>query len=356
MSMKTRFDVTQFGAVPNDGTDATAAFQAALNAAASVRGEVSVPPGTYRCAMLKIPAGVCLSGTPAWSFRNAGASIVELLDANSPCLLNITGAFGCTIRGLSLSGGNLGESIHGICLTHADYNGGGQEDTPTVEDCRVDSFSGDGVHLNHIWCFSLRHSMLCFNKGHGLYINGWDGFILDNWFSGNHGAGIYADKVAASVTMTGNRVEWNRSAGFSFYNSNTLNINGNYFDRSGGPALVLRAEQGHRTDTVTVTGNIFNRSGGGDFAETPPVDSADNTHVRLERCRNVVVSTNSFRVGRNDGGTGLLSPQTCVVYGELEGCVIKDNAMYGGCIASGLRDLGGHADAVIVKDNATDMP
>ncbi len=346
------FDITDFGAVGDGETDCTAAIQRALDAAGGVLGQVMVPPGNYLCGMLKVPKAISITGSHAWSFRNNGSSILTLLSGDYPCLLDISNAAGCTVKGLSLSGGRLGENVHGIMLTHEVYNGGGEEDTPTVEDCRVDGFSGDGIHLNCIWCFSVRHCMLCFNGGHGLYINGWDGFILDNWMSGNTGAGIYADKVAASVTATGNRVEWNRLAGFYLRNSNTFNITGNYFDRTGGAALNLANAQDGQTDTVTITGNIFNRSGAGDFTENPPADEYDNCHIRAERCVNTVISGNSFRVGMNDGGTGLKSPDYGIIIKHLRGCAITGNAMMCGSIKQNILDLGEHEESVIVKDNA----
>ena len=356
--MTNTFDITDFGAIGDKETDCTAAIQQALDKAGEVSGVVIVPPGNYLCGMLTVPKGVSFTGTHAWTFGQDGSSILTLIDGSHKCLLDITKAAGCTIKGLSINGGKLGSGIHGVMLDQDVYNGGGAEHTPTIEDCRIGSFTGDGVHLNHIWCFSIRHSMLCFNTGHGLYINGWDGFILDNWMSGNGGAGIYADKVAASVTATGNRVEWNRLAGFYFNNSNTINLTGNYFDRSGGPALWITADAGRQSDTVTATGNIFNRSGAGDFAEKGPEDDLNNCHVRLQRCVNMVLSGNSFRVGMNDGGVGRRSPDYGMVLGHLRGCVIKDNAMMCGSLKKIIVDLGGHEgnalgeSNVIIKDNA----
>ncbi len=68
---------------------------------------------------------------------------------------------------------------------------------------------GDGVNLRRAWVFSIRHSMLGWNPGDGLRFRGWDGFIMDNWFSVNQGAGVAAHDENASVTFTANRVEWN---------------------------------------------------------------------------------------------------------------------------------------------------
>ena len=145
----------------------------ALDAAAGVSGKVVVPPGVYMTAgNLKMRGeGVSLEGSPAWSFRNDGASVLKLCSENADCMLDISGAFGCTIKGISM-------------------NGGGQEDTPTVDDCRIGDFTGDGLHFEHIWCFSVRHSMIYRNRGAGLLLSGWDAFIIDNWFTNNSRGGI----------------------------------------------------------------------------------------------------------------------------------------------------------------------
>ena len=78
------------------------------------------------------------------------------------------------------------------------------------------------------------------NLGAGLYIDGWDGFILDNWFTANRGGGIVGEKSAASLTCTSNRIEWNGRGGMIFLGrGESFNIVGNFFDRSFGPALLI---------------------------------------------------------------------------------------------------------------------
>ena len=353
--MERIFDITAFGAVSDGETDATAAIQAALDEAGKVGGVVVVPPGNYLCGYLKMPRGVTLTGYHAWSFRHDGSSILTLNRDDVPCLLDLTMAIGCTVKGICLHGRGLGEKIHGILITHADYNGAGEEDTPTIEDCRVGHFSGDGVHLNHIWCFSVRHCMLHRNRGHGLYVNGWDGFILDNWMSGNTGAGMYTDGVAASITATGNRVEWNRLGGFIFTKANTMNITGNYFDRSGGPSLKICTSGWEVSDTITVTGNVFNRSGAGDYNEQGPADPYDDCHVRIERCINAVVTGNTCRLGTNDGGGGRLSPKYGFVIRRLRSCIFRDNVMHRAMTDEKIIDLGGHEGDVVLADNPGEL-
>jgi hypothetical protein len=267
-----------------------------------------------------------LSGTSAWLFGGYGGSIFELNTDETDCMIDITGAFGCQISGMNLKGGDLGTNIHGVKLYWPEYNGGGKEDTPTIDDCKIGHFSGDGVHLEHIWCFSVRHSMLCFNRGAGLFIDGWDGFVLDNWFSANQRGGMLGGKFVASVTATGNRVEWNRVGGIVIPCGDTMNITGNYFDRSGGPALKLGAANGS-IDSVTVTGNLLNRSGKpGEGLET----EEENSHVLMERCVNVTFTGNTMRRGRDDGDQGVWSPDTCMVIKDCDYCVFANNVMHHG--------------------------
>lgn len=349
--MKNVFEITAFGAVDDGITDNTAAIQAALDAAAPVKGCVVVPPGDYVCGCVHVPRGVTLAGYHAWSYRYNGGSTLILRGAEEPCLLDLSGAVGCTIRGICLDGRRLGTGIHGISVSYPSYNGAGEEDTPTIEDCRISNFTGDGIHLKHIWCFSIRHSQCVSNLGNGIYIDGWDGFILDNWMSNNGGAGLYVDVVAAAITATGNRVEWNRMGGFICASMKNSNITGNYFDRSGGPALSIQTPPNADSNTLTITGNVFNRSGAGDFGDHLPEDPLNRTHIRLERCVNTVVVGNTFCNGKNDDASGQRSPDYGIVVGHLRACIIKDNVMQCGMVKQGILDLGDHEGDVEISGN-----
>ena len=195
MEMRTIFNICDYGAVGDGKTDCTRAIQTALNLASECMGEVVVPPGVYKTGQVKMGPNTKLSGTSAWLFRDFGGSVFELNDPDAVCMIDITGAFGCHINGMSLCGCDLGENIHGVYLSWPVYNGGSKEDTPTLDDCKIGRFSGDGVHLHHIWCYSVRHCMLCFNGGAGLYMDGWDGFVIDNWFSANRRGGRLVSRV-----------------------------------------------------------------------------------------------------------------------------------------------------------------
>lgn len=335
-------NVRQFGAKGDGKTDDTGAIQKTIDAAAEQGGAVFVPPATYACGELHVRPRVALIGVPSWSYQGPGGSILKLIDPNASCLLNITGAYGATIDGLSLEGAKLGKEIHGIFLNKPDY--GKREDAFRIERCQVVRFTGDAVRLSRVWCFSIRHSMLAYSGGDGVYCRGWDGFLMDNWFSGNGRAGFAGRVESASNTLTGNRIEWNRDAGILLAAAGHYNITGNYIDRSGTSGIHL-VEAG-KCKQMTITGNLIYRSG--KYAE---LGTPDSCQMRIEAASGATVIGNTMNMGRDDDGKGSYSPSYGIVYKQLENCVIKDNVLHNGCLRELMVDKGDHRDGVIVKDN-----
>ena len=345
--MQNIFNITDFGAVADGKTDCTAAIQSAIDEAAKVQGKVFVPSGTYLCGQLTMRPFITIEGCATWTYRTNGGSILALNDENAKCMLDITSAYGCVIKSLCLSGENLGENVHGVATIRKDDEDLVQEDTTLIDHCRISNFSGDGAHMQRIWCFSVRHSQLCFNGGHGLYIRGWDAFISDNWFSSNKGAGVCSDKEMSVVMFTGNRVEWNRVAGFKFINPIGVNITGNSFDASGGPGLDLCNPKGTRSINVTIVGNNFSRSG------MPLVKkdySGESCHLHIERAMNTVVQSNVFYEGVDDGGDrSLLCPKTGIKIKKLKDCVVKDNRLMNCATETVYIDEGEHEGGNVIE-------
>jgi len=333
----------QFGAAGDGKTDDTQALQRALDAAAETHGAVFVPPGVYLTSELQVRPDTALVGIPAWDYHGPAGSVLRLAKGNSTCLLNITGAWGATLEGLALDGGGWGKNIHGIFLNKPDY--GKREDCFRIERCQVARFSGDGVNLTRAWCFSVRHSMLAYNQGDGLRLRGWDGFILDNWFSGNEGAGFGARDENASVTFTANRVEWNGQENVLITGGDGYQITGNFLDRAGTCGIALRRRHEPCTQ-MTITGNFLKRSG-----KLANPESHDSSQILLEGARGVTCVGNNLEVWQDDDGRGVFSPSYGIVYRGLQDCVVSNNVLYEGAVRQLLVDLGEHGEGVVVRDN-----
>lgn len=344
--MKKILNVWDFGAIGDGVADDTQAIQKAIDQAYENGATVFIPQGTYACSTLKLKPHVGLKGDPTWGYRDFGGSILQLISEDAKCLIDLTGAYGATLNGLCLDGKRLGRGVHGVMINKPDY--GSQEDTPRIERCRISRFTGDGIHLKRIWCFSVRHCMVSYNRGSGLWVQGWDGFILDNWLSGNRGAGYCAIEENASVTMTGNRIEWNALGGIVIYSGNHYNLTGNYIDRSGGAAISLLPREGHWSNIFSITGNVIYRSGAPNWRS---LEKYESTHLRFQKVQGLVCSGNAMNIGRDDGARGAWSPDYAIVYGELKDSIIKDNVMHNGALKELMVDLGSHQGQVIVKDN-----
>lgn len=336
-------DATTLGAVGDGQTDSTAALQRALDTAAKSGGAVFLPPGVYLTRELRVPPGVALAGIPAWNYSGPGGSVLRLADASSTCLLNLTGARGATIDGLALDGRNLGKSIHGIFTDRSVF--ASHEDSFRIERCQVLNFTGSGANLMCVWCFSIRHSMFAFNQGDGLTIHGWDGFILDNWFSGNSRAGFAARQDNAAITFTGNRIEWNHEENMLIIGGNGYQITGNFFDRAGTCGIALRKGR-VPCSQITITGNYFRRSG-----KLASPASNDSAQILFDGARGVTCIGNNLDAGRDDGGQGTYTPSYGIVYKGLENCVITNNVLHQAALRQLLLDLGEHAEGLVVRDN-----
>ena len=337
----------EFGAKGDGKTDDTQAIQKAMDKAALTNGTVFIPEGNYLCSELKVPQGIGVHGLPAWSYRKDKGTVLTLKGSGSKCLINLTGAFGAYLFGLCLNGNNIEGGTHGIMVDKPDY--GNEEDTPRIDTCRILNFSGDGIRLERIWCFCVRHSHCISNKGCGLRVRGWDGFILDNWFSGNGKAGYGSYDENASNTLTGNRIEWNQEGGIVIYGGSHYNINGNYIDRSGrcGIALLPNEKQ-DSCQTFAITGNVIYRSGKPEWGKK---DDYDSSHVRFESVKGVVFIGNAMNSGRDDANEGTYSPDYGIVLKGLESSIIKDNVLHNGSLKQLIADLGHHGEGVIIKDN-----
>lgn len=344
------FDITAFGAAADGKTDCTGAIQAALDEAGKVQGKVIIPPGKYLCGCVRVPAHVMIQGTYAWSFAENGGSILKLNATNAACLLDITGALGCCIDGVCLEGGGLGEEIHGILIRKENRTQYSRktaegtisgEDTPTVTNCRIANFSGDAVHYEKVWCFTIRNSMLCHSR-HGLYMEGCDCFITDTWFSCNREDGVYAD-FFMSGTFTGCRFECNHGNGVFMYDCGVVQFGNNYFDANEKHGFYAAGTDEDFRGNLNFSGNIFYRSGY-DLSGTKQQKDDTYSHLSVAHAANILINGNTF-VGET----------RCPAYGvmikQLRSSVVANNTFLNASCVQNLADLGGHKEDVVIVNN-----
>ena len=337
------FNVRDFGAKGDGATPDSEAIQKALDAAGAVSGTAYFPAGRYLCHDLKVRAHTTVLAEPQWSYRGDGGAMLLLDSDDASCVLDITGAFGVHLRGLFLRGRKEAQRpIHGVFLNNAEKYSA-QEDSIVIDDCKAERFSGHGVHLLRIWLFIIRHSIFQGNKGCGVQITGWDGFVTDNQFSGNGSHGFGCEGVGSTVMFTANRVEWNHGYGLCLCGGDAWNVTGNCFDRNWGAGLGAL-----KMNTVAVTGNVFRRCG---KDSNQLAEGERSCQVRLEECRGLTFASNVCLAGRDDGGKGAFTPQVGFLLRKLSYSVIANNTLYRGFMHEMSADLGGHGAEFVFANN-----
>ncbi len=337
------FNVFDFGAKGDGKTPDSEGIQKALDAAGQVGGTVHFPAGRYLCHDLKVHAHTTLLAEPQWGYRGDGGAMLHLDSEEADCLLNITGAFGVHLRGLFLQGRREAKkAIHGIFLNNAEKYSP-QEDAIVIDDCKIERFSGHGVHLLRIWLFIIRHSIMQGNRGCGVQITGWDGFVTDNQFSGNGSHGFACDSVGATVMFTANRVEWNHGYGLYLLAGDAWNVTGNCFDRNWGAGLCAL-----KMRTTSITGNVYRRCGK-DSRLLPEAERS--CQVRLEECSGLTFVSNVCAAGRDDGGRGDYTPHFGFLVRKLSHCVIASNTLFKGYLKEMTADLGEHGPEYVFANN-----
>ena len=155
----TEFDITRYGATPDDATDDTLAIRSALAACgAAGGGDVVVPKGVFivsrqksETPVLAIPSKTTVRGVGEGSVLKFAAQVNE---SNFWRMLgSVEDVSDITIRDLHLDGANTyaaylkgktPEQNHGVFF----YRKGGRIERVTVQDCLIENFTGDCVSFS----------------------------------------------------------------------------------------------------------------------------------------------------------------------------------------------------------------
>lgn len=340
------FNVKDFGA-KGDGVNAdSGAIQKALDEAGKVQGTVYFPSGNYMCHNLKVHPHTTVLAEPQWAYNPDAGAVLTIDSESADCVLDISEAYGCHIRGVFLRGNRKAQKVqHGIFQNHKEAFTT-RENAPVIEDVSVNSFSGHGVYLLRIWLFIIRHSIFKGNAGHGVCILGWDGFVTDNQFSSNGKSG-FATEVAgggSTVMFTCNRVEWNREYGLHLAGGDCWNVTGNAFDRNYGAAIGA-----YRVSNSTFTGNVFRRNG--KDAQNVPEGLSESCQMVISECRGITVTGNSGAVGRDDRGQGEWTPNYAFWVKDNSCSIITANAFSRGYLKEMILDKGGNKTDFLINNN-----
>jgi hypothetical protein len=341
-------NVRNFGAQGDGHSDDSAAILKAVKSVPERGGVVYFPAGQYLSNTIPGRNGVTFKGDSGWDYRGAsfGASTIIPVRDDLPCLFDLKGSLGTRLVGLVLDGKGKGQEMHGVYSKHP-----GTEQNTVIDDCKITGFSGSGIRLDNVWVFAIRHSYIVHNKLSGIDGSGsYDGWILDNQITGNQRGGIYGTSFA-TVTITANRIEWNKLGGIVLgpAGANTIQIGNCTFDRNFGPGIDISLPSTRAASSAHVfNGNSFRRNGY--QREDEPEASA---HLRLRNVKGVSVTGNAFHGDphRKDAQEGRApSPINGLILEGLVDSVVANNSLYHAAQKTLILDKGGHQNTVI-RDN-----
>jgi len=151
----------------------------------------------------------------------------------------------------------------------------------------------------------------------------------------------------ASIMVTANRIEWNKTGGIVLNGANSMQITGCSIDHNFGPGIELK-----NSTANTITGNVF-RSNGVEREN----DGDMCSQIILKNCKGTNVTANSIWgwFNRKEAKFSAPYPYYGIIIKNLEGCVISQNAMYHSSSKKGILDYGGNSNT-IVSQNAYVQP
>lgn len=230
-------DATHLGVRPGSQDDQSKALQRAINQAAQKKLPLWLPPGVYRAAGLKLPAGVQISGV-------RGATRLAL--NNSAPLFDAGNAENIALNSLTLDGGKIGLPENGALMQIA----GGRE--LHINDCEIVNAGGHGIRLR-MSQGQITNTIVAEAADTAIFsIDGINMLLAGNTIrnSGNGGIRVWqTNKNTDGAIVVDNTIEnTNANGGGSGQNGNAINI----FRAAN---VIVRGNQIKKTAFSAVRGN-----------------------------------------------------------------------------------------------------
>lgn len=246
-------DVREFGAEPDSGKDASAAFQAAIDAAGEVRSvvikgkiirvasTVVVPPGEFVLgSTLELRSGVALTGASLGSttlrYTGTGACI-DLTTRDE--------MFDVSVSNISFVGND--DAGCGYDAVHA-HRG------VVVDNCFFTGFE-DAIRLYDCYTPSVQNCVIWNNRRHGIHIlDGHNVTLFNNRIENSGQHGIHCThtptNAGTAITLYGNVTQGNGCAGYSFEGVSQFYMGGNFAEGNN------RNDEGWATVHITSTEGV----------------------------------------------------------------------------------------------------
>lgn len=234
MATPTSLNSIDYGMVPNTGTDQTANFQSAINAAQSQEMPLYVPKGVYHITTVSITQ-------PVEIYSSAGAATI--LGYNQGPIIDV-----------SPSGAAPFGPVHIFGLL---INGENQAFPGAIGDPAL-------IKCSQVNYLTIERCILRNSSYHGIYLSECDGRLFQNSVEGSAETGIHSiDAGGDGVIIEGNKVRWSGNNGIQVFRSSiggdssiiTMNTIGNTSANSGGTGPNGNAITVFRANYVTVSEN-----------------------------------------------------------------------------------------------------
>ena len=179
-------------------------------------GVLFFPPGHYLTDTIVAPDHTTFLGHSAWSYGRPGGTVLSPARDDQPCRrldARKKGKNRCPVRNVGTDSRKARKCTASSRGTGGDRAKGAQEQHLVIDDCRFEQLTGSGFSTLLCWVWSVQNSHFYYNGLDGIdALYSYDGCIHNCEFSANGRYGIHGN---SSITITGNRVEFNERGGTS---------------------------------------------------------------------------------------------------------------------------------------------